>query len=101
MSDAVLETEAALQALGAAINKPDAQAIIAASEALAVAVSRLSAATPRVHDDRRQYDAITDMLAQLDLLARQVNIHGGWTRQRIDSLTELRRNGQLMKHRYC
>lgn len=92
--------EGALQALAAAIHAVDAGAIVAASEALAVAVNEIDvAATDR--SGRQQLDALADLLAQLDALSIEVNLHSGWTRQRIDSLAELRGQRRLMTGRYC
>lgn len=92
--------EGALQALAAAIHAADAGAIFAASEALAVAVNQIDV-TATDRSGRQELNALADLLAQLDALSIEVNLHSGWTRQRIDSLAELRGQRRLMTDRYC
>jgi hypothetical protein len=92
--------ETALQALATAIRAADASAIYAASEALALAVAEIDvAATDR--SGRQEIHALDDLLAQLEALSIEVNLHSGWTRQRIDSLAELRGQRHLVSGRYC
>lgn len=94
------EVEGALQALASAIRAVDVQAIHAASEALAVAIAEIDI-TSMDRSDRQEINALADLLAQLDALSIEVNLHSGWTRQRIDSLAELRGQRHLMPGRYC
>lgn len=84
--------DAALDALAAAIQAADAAAIHAASAALAVAVQRM---------DGGDADALATVLARLEALSITVNLHNSWTRQRLDSLNELRAGRGLTGHRYC
>ena len=92
--------ETALQALATAIRAVDAPAIYAASEALAVAIAEIDVSTTD-RSGRQELNALAGLLAQLDALSIEVNLHSGWTRQRIDSLAELRGQRHLMPGRYC
>jgi hypothetical protein len=92
--------ETALQGLATAIRAVDAPAIHTASEALALAISEIDISMID-RSGRREIDALADLLAQLDAVSIEVNLHSGWTRQRIDSLAELRGQRHLMPGRYC
>lgn len=100
MNAPILAVEAALDALDTAIRVADAQAIFAASEALAVAVRALDA-SPMTGSRSADLATLTNLLIRLDAMAIEVNLHSGWTRQRIDSLADLRGQRQLASHRYC
>ena len=92
--------EAALEGLATAIRALDAPAIHAASEALAVAVSGInSAIADRL--DRRELDELAAFMARLQTLSMEVNLHSQWTRQRIDSLADLRSQRHLKTGLYC
>jgi hypothetical protein len=92
--------EAALEGLATAIRTHDAPAIHAASEALAVAVSGIAGA---VADrlDRHERDELAAFMARLQTLSMEVNLHRQWTRQRIDSLADMRSQHHLKTGLYC
>ncbi|MDX2208888.1 MAG: hypothetical protein SFV20_00865 [Sphingopyxis sp.] len=92
--------ETALEGLATAIRTFDAPAIHTASEALAVAVSGIDGAfVDRL--GRPDLDKLADFIARLQTLSMEVNLHSQWTRQRIDSLADLRGQRHLKSGLYC
>lgn len=100
MSPALQEVRQTLDALGAAVRLRDAPAIISASEALATSVSRTRQATLQRGGDSRDSVALSELLAELETLGIEVNMHTAWTRQRIDKLAEFRGQTHLVAARY-
>ncbi len=100
MTATVLDVETAIESLGTAIRAADARAIFAASEGLAVAVRELEASAITI-TSAADLAEISDLISKLDALAIETNLHSGWTRQRIDSLADLRGQRHVVTQRYC
>ena len=100
MSGMFEEVAQALDALGTAVRIRDASAIFGASEALATAVSKAERATQRGAASQHDIATLSELLASLQTLGMEVNMHAGWTRHRIDKLTEFRGQTHLIAAKY-